>query len=69
MSPADEKELNWWRKVFACRFRADNLPRPGDALYGHRFHLTYEDHDDGLVPYIRRRTPPSVTFPGTDQEL
>lgn len=36
---AEAAELEWWRSVFSCRFRARNLPKPGAALGGIRLVL------------------------------
>lgn len=47
----DEAELEWWRRVFACRFQADNLPRPGTALYGHRLTLMVREPDGTEIPW------------------
>lgn len=40
--------LDWWEHDFSCRFRSENLPRPGSALYGRRFVLMEETEDGGL---------------------
>lgn len=36
---------DWWTDSFSTRFDVGHLPFPGDALYGHRFKLMYEQPD------------------------
>ena len=43
MSRQDQIELDWWRRVFACRFDRDNLPLPGVPLYGLRLRIVLDD--------------------------
>lgn len=47
LAAEDQRELDWWRESFSCRFRSGNLPRPGDALYGSRFVLMVDVPEDG----------------------
>lgn len=50
MTEADERELEWWRRVFACRFVPDSLPKVGTPLYGYRLKVvevrTGQDMDE-----------------------
>lgn len=56
MTDRDEAELDWWRKVFACRFHAVNLPKPRTALYGMRFVLMVDEPHEELRPYAQERS-------------
>lgn len=44
----------WFLLSFQCRFMDNNLPRPGDALLGHRFRLQWKDIDGGWHDYVAR---------------
>lgn len=50
----DAEELEWWRRVFSTRFETNNLPRPGDALYGHRLVLYVKGPDGPITRWQAR---------------
>lgn len=67
LSLGDAGELAWWRSQFGTRFPEGELPKPGTALVGRRFHMVDESDPLGAEFGCRHVKSMATDDVGTDE--